>query len=497
MVESRSGEYSAIAQYLQPFLPSWLPVDDALRVAAYQFYDTIYWNDYGDFQLTIRGDEQYPIYIPSARRIVKTFSRYVARDAALAVDAENDSERELAKTAFKDLFDREAFWTKFQTQKRKGITRGDWVLMLSGDPEKPEGRRISIHPVHPGTYFVLTNPENYLERWGAAIMEMLRIGDKDYIKVQRWLKPNHPDHPAFGNPEAEIAYERVIYETENFTDPTKRRTFRVDVPLDLLPGILAVPLYHFRGGGETDSVYGTSDLKGLERIFLAINQTATDQDLALAMAGLGLFVADASPVDNEGNISDWIVGPKRVIEVPTGGKFERVSGVQSVEPTVKHMEWIQRQAESVLGINAVALGDLENVGVAESGVALALRMSPLIDEATDREAEITDVTNQLLFDLKTFLSVYENINLPTTDVRIVYGPKLPVDKKGEIERLNQMLEIKAISLEWYWQQLIDLGYDINPEAMRAQMEDDAALADPTGARLAEEADAPIEGTDGE
>lgn len=487
--DNRTGQFSLIAPFLTQYIQGWLPQEDGIRVAAYDYYDDLYWNDVGGYKLTLRGDEEFPVYIPSARRLINTFDRYVARGAKLALLASSDSETEAGKLAYSSLFARERFWTTFRTQKRKGSTRGDWVLMISANPDKPEGRRISIHAVHPGKYFVINNPENSEDRWGASIMELITIGDKDYIRRQRWLKPVHPEHPQAGNLEAEIAYESIIFETENFNDDTKRKVFRQDIALDVLPGIFSVPLYHFRAGGETDAVYGSTDLRGLERIILAVNQAATDQDVTLAMAGLGMYVSDSTPVDNDGNRTDWILGPKRVVEIPPDGKFDRVSGVPTVAPSIQHMEWIQRQAESVHGINSVALGDLDEVGVAESGIALALRMAPLIDAAEDREFEITDVMNQMLFDLRAFFEIYEGIRLPTTDVRVIYGDKLPLDRTAKETRLQQLYTDRVVSLEWYWEELQKLGYDIKPAEMRSQLIADEEIHDPAGARLQAEADA--------
>lgn len=495
--DNRVGQYSAVAQYLAAWKPSWLPDDEALRVASYRFYDILYWNDTGEIKLTIRGDEANPVYIPSARRIVNTFARYVMRACKLRVQAATPDLRDEAKAAFDKLFIREGFWTKLHTEKKYGSARGDMVFMLVADPSKPEGTRISITTVNPGTFFAIPNPEKPSERWGASIMEEVTIDNKIYIKVQTWLKSTHPGHPNY-NPQAvlsalpPIAYSSIIYETDNFKDPAKRKTFRVDRQLELLPGITSLPLYHIRANATLDDVYGISDLRGIERIFLAINQTATDQDVAIAMAGLGLYASDSSPVDDEGSPSDWVLGPKRVVEVPEGGKFERVSGVVSVEPTIEHMEWIQQQAESLFGINDIALGDAE-VAVAESGIALALRMGPLLDNTEPRDREHLDVLNQMMFDLQTqWFPVYERIQFgdpTTTTIDIVPGDKLPQDRAARIEELNTLYTNGLVSKQWVWRELIEMGEDIDPATMMAELEEGGGFeGDPTGDRLAEEAE---------
>jgi hypothetical protein len=497
--DSLTGQYSVVASFLTPYVPSWLSGDtiNGLRIASYQFYENLYWNDAGGFKMTLRGDEEFPVYIPSARRIINTFNRYVGRDLSFRVEGQTTEQVTAAQDAFDILFKREKFFSLFRSNKKMGLIRGDWIIGLFADPLKPEGRRISIRGIHPSRYFPIVNPRNSEELWGQSLIESVHIGDKDYINFQRWLKPIHPDHPQTGSMDAPIAYENATYEQENWNDPTKRKTFaaETDIPLDVLPGIFTLPLYHFGNDQQQGNLYGTSELKGLERIFLAINQTATDEDVAIAMAGLGLYVSDATPVDADGNVTDWVLGPKRVVEIPRGGEFKRVSGVASIEASQGHMDWMQKQAESVVGISDVALGQVD-VSVAESGVALALRMGPLLDASAERDGEIEDVLIQFFHDLKQWFLIYEKINMgdDVTGATImpVWGDKLPTDRKGQLDRLAQLHTDGVISLEFYWTELNKLGYDIDINEMRRQIEEDGALADPTGARLAAEADAPID-----
>lgn len=493
--DNRTGQYSAVATFLTAYIPGWLPLDEGLRVASYKFYDDLYWNDVGNFQLTIRGDEDYPVYVPSARRVINTFARYTARGVKYSITATASSEQEIAELAFSTLFRRERFWTKFHTEKKRGATRGDWVIMIIGDAGAPEGRRLSIKTVDPSKYFVLFNPEDKAEKWGCAIIELVPIGDKSYVKVQRWLKPTHPDHLEYNpDPEAVVAdmvpisYESVIYEQENWNDPLKRKTFRILSPLALLPGITALPLYHFRTNVDEDAPYGVSDLRGIERIFLAINQTATDQDVSLAMAGLGMYVSDSSPVDAAGQSTDWVLGPKRVVEVPKDGKFDRVSGTGSVQPSLDHIEFLQGQAESLQGINDIALGDVE-VSVAESGIALSLRMGPILDASADRDLEIGDILTQFFFDLKQWFLIYERINLPTTEILPIFPDKLPVDIDKRLEQIQTLWTNGLVSKEWVWDELIKLGLDIDPATMMSQLEAGGGFSeDPEGDRLAQEAE---------
>jgi hypothetical protein len=501
-----TGQYSVVATFLAGYAPTWMAHDvfEAARIASYSFYDNLYWNDAGGFRMTLRGDEEFPVYIPSARRIVNTFNRYVARQMSVAVTGDTPDQVTAAQAEFDRLFKREAFLSQFNHSKRMMLTKGDMVFGIFADPLKPEGTRINIEDVDPAKFFPIKNPDNPKKIWGQSIIELVHIGDKDYIQIQRWLKPIHPDHPNYNETapdyEADIAFDQVIWEMESWYDPEKRKPFQVTTALDILPGIKALPLYHFANNKDPNNTYGTSDLKGLERIFLAINQTATDEDVAIAMAGLGLYVADASPVDDEGNATDWVLGPKRVVEMPRDGKFTRISGVGSVEPTQGHMDWIQGQAESVLGISDVALGQAD-VSVAESGIALALRMAPLLDAADERDQEIRDILIQMFYDLKTYwFPIYERINMgdDVTGARVepVFGEKLPVDKKTELDRLAQLFLDKVIPLPVYWEKLRAIGYDLPTDAAMVTMfEDTADLVDPQGSRLAQEA-GDVTGDDG-
>jgi len=499
--DSLTGQYSVVAPFLTAYVPSWLSGDtfNGLRIASYTFYEALYWNDAGGFKMTLRGDEEFPVYIPSARRIINTFNRYVARGMKPEITAQQDATALAAASAFDILFKRERFLSLFKQSKKMGLIRGDFILGLFADPLKAQGSRISIQDIHPSRYFPIPDPDNINQLTGQQLIEQVKIGDKFYIHVQSWYKSSNPVHPNYNPGVAEsqplpIAYEDVTYEQENFNDPLKRKTFSnpaTDVALDTLDGIITLPLYHFGNDRASDAIYGTSELKGLERIFLAINQTGTDEDVAIAMAGLGLYKSDSTPVDVDGKITDWVLGPKRVVEIPRGGIFDRVSGVASVEPSQGHMNWLQGQAESVLGISDVALGQVD-VSVAESGIALALRMGPLLDASDERDADITDILTQMFHDLKQWLLVYEKLNLGDditgAVIMPVYGDKLPTDRSGEMDRLKQLFQDGVIPVQTYWAMLRKLGLELPTDQEMTKLFADAGdILDPTGARLAAEA----------
>jgi hypothetical protein len=148
------------------------------------------------------------------------------------------------------------------------------------------------------------------------------------------------------------------------------------------------------------------------------------------------------------------------------------------------MEWIQTQAQSIWGINEIALGNVE-VSVAESGIALALRMGPLLDAAQERDREIYDVLTNLFFDLRTmYFPVYERMQFPEVEVLPYFPPKLPEDTAGKLDRLQQLFTDRVMPLSIYWRELRALGMDLPPdEQMRELLALDAEITDPAGARL--------------
>jgi len=74
---------AAFTQYstIQPWLgtpPSWVPQADQIRIGAYQKYEEIYWSSEEGFEEVIRGDNENPVFMPTARTIVNTIDRYTA-----------------------------------------------------------------------------------------------------------------------------------------------------------------------------------------------------------------------------------------------------------------------------------------------------------------------------------------------------------------------------------------------------------------------------------
>jgi hypothetical protein len=479
--------------------PSWLNVNDAQRLAAYSLYDDLYRNNPDTVKLLLRGSDEKPIYIPTAKKIINTLSRYVLKDWGFnVVPAEDpvtgeilspsDEEVKAAIVAYGTLFKRERFLTQLKAAKRDGLAKGDWCFYIWADPLKPPGSRISIKAIDPGIYFPITEDHDVDRVIGQDLVEQYVVGSKTFLKRQRFLKPSHPDHPNYLDMTQPIAREIRYLEINDWEDPTKQKDYTDDLgsappplPMEIVPGIMQLPVYHIRNNEESGNPFGVSDLAGLEPLLAGINQTFTDQDLALAMAGLGFYWTDSgAPVDEAGEEVDWIIGPQRVVEVGEGKSFNRVSGVAAVEPSKTHVEMLENRANQTLGINDVALGAVDTT-VAESGIALELRMGPLLD-ATDEKDEIAvEILDQMLFDLRSWFQTYEQIDLSNVVAVSVLGEKLPKNRTAEFEEAHKLYLDGVFPLEQYIVWLNEhRGYNITPEPGMEQPEE-------MGDRLASEA----------
>lgn len=501
-------------------IETWLNAYDAARLASYKLYEDIYWNNPDTFKLVMRGTNEFPIYIPTGRIICNTMNRYVCRDMQFGPDPlwGDATSREEISTVFGVFFKRERFLSKFNTQKLYGIMRGDSTWLITGNSDKPEGSRVDLEEIDPGSVFWVYDDDNSYKILGVDIVEQLVYDNTQYIKRQRWLKSNHPDHPTYTDPptmDGEISYQVDTFEIQDWEDPAKAKGFNTGeaMPAEIVPGITKLPVYHWKNFDQPENPWGISEMRGLETIISGANQGVSDQDLALAIAGLGQYWTDAgAPVDDEGNEGTWGLGPAEVIEIAVGRKFERLNGITTVDPSLNHIRFLQEQAFRTSGASDVAQGQVE-VQMAESGIALQLRMGPILDEAGIKEILICDSLNQMLFDLKQWFEVYEGVDFGEYDpmdpasspaVIGIPGDKLPEDKearrKALLEGYNAIPSI--FSGSFVRAELRRMGWDLpTDEEMMKQIAEEAAFfssaTDPDGARLDEEADAEDESVEEE
>ena len=440
--------------------PSWIQSEiDRERVQSYQIYEQIYWNVPTTFKLVYRGQEDKPIYIPTAKTIIEATTRYTAPDFGFSVTARADSTVTAnaeaiaqATQAFQDLFTRERFFSKFTGNKRYGLIRGDWAWHIVGDPNKPAGSKISIYPLDPGSYFPIWHPDDLDRILGCHIVDTFTDpeANETFIKRLTYRKSETPGGP--------ITVEEAIYELDDWEGPSAKPVKILRQP-EIVPGITSLPVYHIKNFEEPANPFGSSELRGVERLFGAINQGISDEELALSLEGLGLYATDAPhPTNEEGEEIDWILGPGRVVEVPMGHKFDRVNGVSSIAPYQDHLGYLEKKLFQATGVSEAAMG-IVDVAVAQSGISLQLQFQPMVAKTNEKDDEILAIHSQMFYDFATqWLPTYEGLHFDGMTVAPRIGGKIPVDRVAKFTELNNMLDRKVISASYYRQEAARLGY---------------------------------------
>lgn len=484
-------------------IPPWMNDYDGLRYASYDLYENIYWTEPGTFRLQQRGNDENAIYVPSGRIITNTINRYTGRDFKCIVDPVygTDSDKAAIQVAFDNLFKRERLYSQHKTNKLYGIMRGDSFWYIQANPNKPQGSRITVRPLDPRLVFPI-NPTKDVDRIiGYDIVEQTVVGETTYVSRTRYLKPEHPDHPQTGNAIAPVSYQVELLETENWETEPKVAT--VVTPVVLMAGITQLPIYHIKNQEEPGNPFGRSEMSGLERLFAGINQSISDEELTLALHGLGMYTSDkGQPRDQNGNPTNWVFGPGRVIHDET---LKRIQGVTTVTPYLEHVRYLEERAHQVNGASDVARG-IVDVGVAESGIALSLRMGPIIDAAADKNTLIKEVYDNLLYDLREWFAAYEGLNF--NDARMVasFSNELPKNKDKIFAELVQMVtaDPPLITMAYFRDAARELGHeipaDVNGLAIAEELRQFKELSgtvDVVDSRLDEEINAADTGDDGE
>lgn len=456
-------------------LESWIPVEDQERRAAYTLYEQMYWNAPDVFKLVQRGSESSPIYIPSPRTVVEATNRFLAKRWDFVVNPRVDTpQNQIAlRTAMNVLFKRETMWTKFATQKRFGLIRGDAVWHVVADNMKPEGSRISIYEVDPASYFPIWEDDSQLRRIGCHLIDVVEYGTKTVVKRLTYRKDVTTGI---------ITTETALFEQANWDDRQPemqlKKVAQLVPPTPLPATITSIPVYHVRNFINGTDVFGSSELRGFERLFAAVNQTVSDQDLAIALDGLGLyFTTSGPPTDEDGNEVNWRLGPGRVVEGEPESDFKRVSGLTSL-PGIEHMNFILDKTMESVGVPRIATGSVD-VQLAESGVALYMHLSPLLAKNEEKEQETLGVMDHMLYDLsRMWLPTYEGVNT-TCEVSSVVADPMPVNRKAKIDEIIALATCTPpiISAAYARQKLIELGYEFPDEMGVDIVQEQAALAE--------------------
>lgn len=444
-------------------VPEWAGEEDGRRIAAYKVYDDIYWSVPLTFKLVQRGTEAQPIYIPNGRTLVDTAHRYVGNNFSFIMDPDlgTPDDQNAFKSALIALFQRERFYSKFNMNRRSGLIKGDWCFHITANGLKPDGRRIRIDTLDPGAYFIITHPDDATNIIAAHIAEQVEVGDDTFIKRQTYTKGADPLNN--DGSDMSIWNSTGLFELDaDWRDLTVSPQTVIRPPEQLPPEIQAIPIYHFKNIETPGEAFGFSELRGFERVMAAVNQAISDEELALALEGLGMYATTSGPpTDSNGQPSNWRLGPGRVVEIPTGTEFNRVDGIGSVTPYMDHLSFLINSIKEASATPDVAIGKVD-VAVAESGVSLALQMGPMLSKAEERETGIADTAGQMLYDLKAFFAAYEGFSSEAYAVP-VFGDKLPVDRSARITEILNIVTAGIASTEWGREELGKYNY-VFPES---------------------------------
>lgn len=474
------GQYSTVNP-LSAVLPTWVVSDeDRQRIAAYQRYEDMYWNDPAGYEIIQRGTEGGKLYVPSAMTIIESVNRYLAKGWTFSPDPMlgTPADREAMSAWLTRLFRREKVHAKFLTQKRYGLIRGDAVWYLVGDPNKPQGRRLRVLEVDPASYFPIKDPADEDRTVGVHLVEQTLARDEKTVIIKRQTYRKLES----GQISYDLSWWQLGAWDDRNQDP-KDLKLADDPPSPpasyvLPPAITQLPVYHVQNQRVPGATFGSSEMRGMEVLAAAVSQTISDEELALALAGLGLYVTTSGPpVDEDGNETDWIIGPGMVAEIDEDSTWQRVKGIDDVTPSLDHAKFLEAKMREARGVPDVALGNVD-VQVAESGIALALKMAPILSANAEKEVEMLGTYDQLLYDLVTmWFPAYEGISFNgAVPVSVIEDP-LPVNRAAVLLEITTLVDKGLITLEYARQLLSErLGMEFPAEMGEAVVDEMTALA---------------------
>lgn len=500
--------------------PNFTPnPDDADRVTAYWTYSDIFRNDAEGFGDLLRPEDDVLSrrYVAQGRALVEATNRYLAKGLGwtFTVPADVTASDEVVgqvRTTLDALFKREEFNAKFAAMKRWMLVRGDALLHISADPTKPEGTRLRITELLPETYFPLTDPIDAERVVGCYIVNIVDAvpGETEQIAMRVMYRRilSEDDAATFGSPIGTVVTQTTFWEKDGWDDraPLAEEDLKpVETPeryasnpmmeplltgVALPPSITAVPVYHYRNNREGSALFGVSELQGIETMLAGLTQNLGDEDLTVALQGVGFYATDSGhPTDAQGNEVPWVVAPGSIVELEDGKKIERIEGATNVETSFgAHMNRMKLEAQQATGTPDVAVGKVD-VQVVQSGIALAVQMAPMTSKTEEKELELKSKTDQLVFDLLNgWLPAYESATATGVVVEVTFDDPLPTNRKEVLAEVIEMVTAKIIDTEFAREILrTRLGYDFPPGMLAAVASEQQALLDATGARLDAEA----------
>jgi hypothetical protein len=494
---STTTRYRSVVSTLGLPMPAWVSdSDDQVRVAAYGGYQDMYDNTPDTFTAAMRGDNDKPIYIPGAVRIVETTNRYLGRDFTWYVKSASDNQVDITNvsSALATLAVREELPTRFYSLKRNMLIKGDAFFHITLNPAKPAGSRISLTELDPRRVFKIPNPENDEATDGYYIVDLI-YGDDGKTQIARRLSYRKREDGKGG---VQIFSQLAFFETSGWDDrfvtsPTLQpvpapMVYAQDPSLSqllnetVLPtSVQALPVYHVRNRRAGGEAWGTSEIAGLETLVVGLNQAVSDEDFTLALQGLGVYVTDSPrPVDGDGNETQWVIAPGTVLELRgSATKFDRVAGVGSVAPYQDHI----KMTDQVAALPEVATGKVD-AAVASSGVALRLEMAPILGKNEEKETELLSKCDQMFWDLIHMWLPQDGVSVADDiTVQCSFSDPLPQDRQGTITEVTALVAAGLMSRQFAIEYLAaKLGYQF-PVGMQQEVERET---DEAGARIAAE-----------
>jgi hypothetical protein len=473
--------YSTVAELFQS-KPAWIPSElDQARIQSYSAYEQMYFNVPDIYRISLRGTNNSPVFVPTARTIVDTTARYVGADFHVVASGTDSTAAVAAQMAINDLIKRERFRSRFAGAKRYGLIQGDSIWHVTADASKIVGSRIKLTALDPSLYFPVYDPEDVDRIVGCHLAESITNDDGPFVRRLTYRK----------TPSGGITVEEGLFKLEDwYVSVAPERVIR---PVTALPPeITSLPVYHTKNTEEPGNPFGSSELRGLERVMSAVNQTVSDESLALALMGIGMWATDAShPMDPVTKKPiPWQFGPGRVVH-HDGNKFDKIAGVGNLSESYgAHYERLWDVLEQASSTPKVAIGNVD-VSVATSGIALQLQLGPMLAKSGEKNDLLLDTQNQMWWDLiRMWMPAYEETSFgDETQVECAVGSAIPIDREARFAELNDMLDRGVIDTEYYRLEASKLGY-VFPEDMdnRAKAEYDSRQQNEFGQRLASETD---------
>ena len=486
MASGKFTPYSTV-QSLFGAKPSWIPDElDILRIQSYQTYEQLYWNVPDVLKVSLRGSNELPIYVPSGRTIVDTTNRYVGSRFGVAITSRAggpSTDATAAMASITQFMKREQFRSKFNGNKRYGLIRGDAIWHVTADEAKPEGSRTTITALDPGMYFPIYDDEDIDRILGVHLVELVETSDGPRVRRLTYRKVPQADGLN------RITVEDGLFEVDKWGGPDANARTVIQPPTELPPEITSIPVYHFKNFQEPGNPFGSSELRGLERVMAGLSQTMSDEDLTLALEGIGVYATDSSePVDPQTKKPvPWRMGPGRVVHYD-GEKFDRITGASNLGQSYgEHYNRLRQALFESSSTPEVAVGRVD-VSIAQSGIALQLQLGPMLAKAGEKNDSLLDVSDNLFYDLLTmWFTAYDGTDFEDISVTCTAGDGVPVDRERRFAELNDMLDRGVIDTDYYRSEAAKLGY-VFPEGIgdRASAEYQARNADQFATRVNEE-----------